>query len=1093
MIISDTSVKNKASVFVVVVLIIIMGTSSYIDLPREATPDVKIPYVFVSTGYTGVAPKDIETAITIPIEEKLKGLKNVKEIRSSSSEGNSSISIEFVTGTEIDDAVQWVKDKVDTAKRELPSDLEDDPSVFEINLSEMPIMALGIKAPMGLRQLKEFAEDLKDDIEAIPGVLEVDLVGGLEREIHIEVDPDLLAVYGIPFNVLYSVVSGENQNVSGGNIAMGDGRYQIRVPGEFKNVEDFKNLIVTTVEDSPVYLRDIAVIKDSFKDITSKSKLNFKDSINLYIKKRVGENIIYITDAVKALIDEQEPSFPAGLDITVVMDQSNMIRFMLEDLENNIITGFLLVLLVLMFAMGFRNALLASIAIPLSMALSFSILYFMDITLNMVTLFSLILALGMLVDNAIVIVENIYRFTSQGVPRAQAAMRATGEVAWPVIASTATTVAAFIPLLYWGGLMGEFMKYLPITLITTLSSSLFVAMVINPTFCSVFVKTRSDGHGKTEQEIIDAGEKPLQGGGWIIRSYDWVLRVSLKNRLAVLLSAVLLLVLLTSTWILRTGIERPVEFFPSIDPESCYINIDPPEGMDMAALESIATEVQDRLQRWENVPERFREDIARPPELSKHAVKKWQKFMKEEGLQDEERISDLQNVRFAYTRLSTHIGSRMFAGAGLSNHIGVQFYDFEGRPEKSASTMERIRSRIKGIAGAEIFIAEQEHGPPTGKPINIEISGDDFDVLGQIAEKVKWVVSQVPFVEDVEDTFVKGAPTIELIVDRKRAAMFGITTGLIGTTIKTAINGWNVSTYREGDEDYDIFVRVTDAYRKDVDILRKLFLPTPRGLVPLSDLVTINYIGGLGTINRIDHRRVVTVMADVDENKMPGAVARMIATKMLRRFELPAGYSVQFTGEQTEQADAEAFLKKAFMIALSLVFIVLVIQFNSVFNAGIIMFSVILSLGGIFLGLAVADIPFGIIMTGIGVISLAGVVVNNAIVLLDYTNHLLQRGYNLTDSVINAARTRFRPVMLTAITTILGLLPMITGVTYDFKNWQLVTESQSQQWWFSMAIAVAFGLAVATVLTLVVVPTIFHLVTDMKYRFQRLMKKSIKG
>ena len=662
MIISDTSVKNKASVFVVVVLIIIMGTSSYIDLPREATPDVKIPYVFVSTGYTGVAPKDIETAITIPIEEKLKGLKNVKEIRSSSSEGNSSISIEFVTGTEIDDAVQWVKDKVDTAKRELPSDLEDDPSVFEINLSEMPIMALGIKAPMGLRQLKEFAEDLKDDIEAIPGVLEVDLVGGLEREIHIEVDPDLLAVYGIPFNVLYSVVSGENQNVSGGNIAMGDGRYQIRVPGEFKNVEDFKNLIVTTVEDSPVYLRDIAVIKDSFKDITSKSKLNFKDSINLYIKKRVGENIIYITDAVKALIDEQEPSFPAGLDITVVMDQSNMIRFMLEDLENNIITGFLLVLLVLMFAMGFRNALLASIAIPLSMALSFSILYFMDITLNMVTLFSLILALGMLVDNAIVIVENIYRFTSQGVPRAQAAMRATGEVAWPVIASTATTVAAFIPLLYWGGLMGEFMKYLPITLITTLSSSLFVAMVINPTFCSVLVKTRSDGPGKTEQEIIAAGEKPLQGGGWIIRSYDWVLRVSLKNRLAVLLSAVLLLVLLTSTWILRTGIERPVEFFPSIDPESCYINIDPPEGMDMAALESIATEVQDRLQRWENVPERFREDIARPPELSKHAVKKWQKFMKEEGLQDEERISDLQNVRFAYTRLSTHIGSRMFAG-----------------------------------------------------------------------------------------------------------------------------------------------------------------------------------------------------------------------------------------------------------------------------------------------------------------------------------------------------------------------------------------------------------------------------------------------
>lgn len=1072
-----------------VLLIVILGTVSYIDLPREATPDVKIPYVFVSTGYTGVAPKDIETSITIPIEDKLKGLKNVKEIKSSSAEGASSISVEFVTGTEIDDAVQWVKDKVDMAKRELPSDLEDDPAVFEINLSEMPIIALGLKGPMGLRQLKEIAEDFKDEIEAIPGVLEVDLVGGLEREIHIEVDPDLLAVYGIPFNVLYQVVTGENQNVSGGNIAMGDGRYQLRVPGEFKNVEEFRNLIVTIVEDSPVYLRDIAVIKDSFKDITSKSKLNSKDSINLYIKKRVGENIIYIADAVKVLLEEHKLTFPAGLTVTVMMDQSEMIRFMLEDLENNIITGFLLVLLVLMFAMGFRNALLASIAIPLSMALSFAILYFIDITLNMVTLFSLILALGMLVDNAIVIVENIYRFTSQGVPRMRAAMRATGEVAWPVIASTTTTVVAFLPLLWWGGLMGDFMRYMPITLITTLSSSLFVALVINPTFCSLFIKSvKQTGRPRSEEEILAAGEKPLQGGGWIIKSYEYILRKSLESRMAMLVSSVLLLVLLTSVWLFRTGIERPVEFFPSVDPETCYVNIEPPEGMDLEALEAIASQVEDRLRSFEAVPEKFFSEKVKPPVLSPRAEKKFAAYLEEEGLADQEKVSDLQNIKFIYTRLSTRLESKMFmGGGGLSNHIGVQFQDFEGRPEKSSDTIERIRARLKGIPGAQITVAQQEEGPPTGAPINIEVSGDDFEILGLIAEKVKMVVSQVPYVKEVEDDFQKGAPTIELIVDRKKAALFGITTGMIGTTIKTAISGWNVSTYREGDDDYDIFIRVADAYRKDVDILRKLFLPTPRGLVPLSDLVTINYIGGLGAINRINHRRVVTVKGDVDETKIPGAVARMIAQKMLQKFDLPPGYTLKFTGEEAFQTDSEAFLKKAFMIALFLVFIVLVIQFNSILNAVIIMFTVILSLGGIFLGLAMANIPFGIIMTGIGVISLAGVVVNNAIVLLDYTNHLLDRGHCLTEAVVNGAKTRFRPVMLTAITTILGLLPMITGVSYNFKKWEFMTASQSQQWWFSMAIAVAFGLAVATMLTLVVVPTIFHLVTDLKQRARRLV------
>jgi len=1093
MTVSDFAIKNRASVLVLTLMIIIFGFYSYMSLPREAAPDVHIPYIFISTSYRGVAPKDIETSVTTQIEDKLTGIKNVKEIKSSSSYGISSISVEFTSGTNTDDALQWVKDKVDLAKKDLPADLESDPVVFEVNLSEMPIMTLGLTGDTSMRELKNIADDLKDEIEAIPGVLEVDISGGLEREIHIEVDPDLLATYGIPFSALYSAVKSENQNVSGGSISMGDGKYQVRVPGEFKSVEDFKNVVVTTINGSPVYLRDIAEIKDSYKDITSISSFDYKPSINIDIKKRSGENIIYITDAVKKLLKEEKDKFPEGVSVVPVMDRSIQINSMVHDLENNIITGFLFVLIVLLFAMGFRNALLASIAIPMSMLLSFSILQFMGITLNMVTLFSLILALGMLVDNAIVIVENIYRFSSQGVPRFKAAMIATNEVSIPVIASTATTVFAFIPLLWWPGIMGDFLKYLPITLITTLSASLFVALIINPVFCSFFIKAPSNTKThRSEEDILKAGESPLMVYGKIIGTYEYTLKKCLKNRGVVIVSSVLILFLLIFFWVFRTGIRKPIEFFPSTDPSTIYINFDVAEGTDIDSLQKIVGQVENRIKSYDNIPEKYRNELAKAPDLTKDQKKKYDEYRKENGYENDKSVSDLQNIRFIFSNVTTMTGGgKAFKNVSLPNHIGVQFYDFEGRVEPSSVTIERIRARLNGIAGANITIGKQSKGPPTGQPVNIEISGDNFFVLGEIAAKVRGIISKIPHIKDIEDDYVKGVPTLELIVDRKKAGLYGVTSGMIGSTIRTAFNGWNISTYRENNDDYDIYVLVKKKYRKDMNLLKKLFIPTQKGLVPLSDLVKIKYTGGYGSIIRIDGKRVVTVKADVNADKLPGAVARMIAKKLLSGTELPKGYSMKFTGESKDQEDAQAFLSKAFMIALFLVSFVLVLQFNSVLHTGIIMISVIFSLGGIFLGLGLANIPFGVIMTGIGVISLAGVVVNNAIVLLDYTNQLRERGYDLTEAVIAGARTRFRPVLLTAVTTILGLIPMITGISFDFTKMKLMLVSESSQFWYSMAVAVSVGLTVATFLTLILIPVVYHLTTEISEKLHGRIIKHI--
>ncbi len=1078
MILSNTAVNKRTAVLVLSLILIVFGVYCYNVLPRESAPDITIPNVFVSTDYRGVSPTDMETSVTIEIEKKLKGIDGVKKIQSVSSEGHSSINIEFVTGVDISDALQDVKDKVDEAKNDLPSDLDSDPSVYEVNFSEIPIVVYSLSGTEGLAVLKEIADDLKDAIEAIPGVLEVVVTGGLEREIRVEVNTEKLAYYGLSIPIFQQILRSENQNTSGGAIRMGDGRFQLRVPGEFQTPSEIYGLVMGTHNGRPIYLKDIAEVVDDYKEETSRSRLNGLSAVNISIKKRSGENIIAISDAIDDLIEEQKYSWPADTAITKVMDEAKNIRNMVADLENNILSGLVLVVVVLFFALGLRNAVLVSLAIPFSMLLSFTVLYLLDITLNMVVLFSLTLALGMLVDNAIVIIENIYRYMEQGVPRTEAAKRATSEVAYPVIGSTLTTLAAFSPMLFWPGIMGEFMSYLPLTLIVTLSSSLFVALVINPAFASLFMKTKGAQAGEmSAAEIEAAGEKPIAVAGRILTTYTRTLSYALKHPYAVIGLSFCLLVLLIEAWMFAVGIEKPIEFFPDIQPKSMYVNVDVPEGADIEFIDRIMKRIEMAVagSAGENM---FTSDA----DAAYHQALTPKEHEKATG-ETFSGPSDQENIENIYVKAVTSGGGGSVFDQNSPNHVGIQFLDLADRKTPTSETLDIIRERVKNIPGGRITVAVQEEGPPTGPPINIEISGNDLQILGEIAREIRANLTRIPHVKDVRDDFVEGTPAVRVLVDRQKAALFGLTTDMIGFALKTAYNGLDVSSFREGDDDYDITVQLPEKDRRVTDVLRELMVPTNTGeMVPLSTLATVEYGGSIGDIVRINNQRVVTVKANVDEAKIPGPVARAQAEKLLQQFPLPHGYTATFTGENQDQQESQDFLSRAFVIACFLIFLILVSQFNSVSQPFIIMTSVILSLGGAFLGLALFRQPFGIIMTGVGVISLAGVVVNNAIVLIDYINKLRDRGLAVKDAVIAAGATRLRPVILTAITTILGLIPMVTGVSYDFRNLAVSWVSESSQWWRSMAVVVIFGLIVATFLTLVVVPTLYSFFAGMNER-----------
>ncbi len=1015
MLISNAAIDRRSTVFALMLIILIVGIYSYIVLPRESTPDITVPYVLVVTTYEGVTPDDIESLITYPIERKLKGLKDVEKISSVSAEGSSMITIEFVPDVNIDNALQWVRDKVDQAKGDLPNDLENDPAVLEINLSEFPILMVAVSGEVDETVLKTVGEKLEDKIEEITGVLDVVLTGGREREIRVEFDPDRLYAYRISLNEVIQAIKQENVNIPGGSIDIGQGKYLLRIPGEFTNPDEIDNLVLTQRNGQVIYFKDVAKIVDSFEDRTSYARLNGNQSVSLAIKKRSGANIIEVADRVFALLAAADEMVPPGIELSVTFNQSKDIRRMVAELENNIITGLILVIAVLFMFLGLRNSIFVAIAIPFSMLLSFAVLQLMGITLNMVVLFSLILALGMLVDNAIVIVENVFRHMQEGHSNIKAAKIAAAEVGWPVISSTATTLCAFFPMTFWPGLMGEFMKFLPLTLIITLTASLFVALIINPTICGHFMSL-----GKKVKQENRPNNK-------FIVWYEKSLVYALKHRILVVFTSFILLFGIAAAYsILGHGIE----LMPEIEPNLAFVEIKAPEGANVNTTDRLAKAI---------------ESIAIPE----------------------------SDIRYVVTESGVSGGDGGSAQSNLSK-ISLDFIERDDRKEDSRVVLDRIRSTIAPIPGAEFKVEKQEEGPPTGAPVSVEISGDKIAVLDKLVNEVRLKIKDVAGLVDLKDDFSKAKPEIRIDVDREKASLLKLSTAEISAMVKAAISGTKLGVYREGEDEYDIIARMPADRRTSVADIENLLIPSADGSpIPLSTVATVHLGSGFGSIRHIDQKRVVTVSAETFGRNSNEVLLEV--QQRLTSMQLPSGYQINYSGEQEEQQKAAQFLSKAFIGAVLLIMLVLITQFNSLLHTLIVMTSVLLSLTGVFLGLMITATPFGIIMTGIGVISLAGVVVNNAIVLIDYINQLVNEGMDLNVALIRAGTVRFRPVLLTATTTILGLLPMAIGISFDFKTFTWIIGGESADWWGPMAVAVIFGLAFATILTLVVVPVLYSL------------------
>ena len=1021
MIITNVAVKNRITVGVLLALIVILGASSYVTLPREAAPDVQIPIVMVSTFYNGVSPEDIESSVTIKIENELAGLKGLKEISSYSAESVSTVVIEFMPKIIIEDALQYVRDRVDLAKPELPADAEE-PFIKEIDISEFPIMFVTISGPLAPGRLKSIADEIEDKIEAVSGVLDAQVSGVLEREIRLEIDADRVAAYGLTVPEILGLIPSEHLNISAGGLETEGTRFNVRLPAEFVDPVEMNRLVLTTRAGHPIYLTDVARVHDTFKDRESYSRLDGKDSITIGVKKRVGANIIEVADKVHEIVEEAQANAPAGVDFAVTSDMSEYVRSMVKDLENNIISGLVLVLAVLVLFMGLRTSMVVALVIPFSMLISFAVVQALGYTLNMIVLFSLVLSLGMLMDNAIVIVENIYRHIQLGYGKMEAATKGTAEVAWPVIASTATTVAAFSPLLFWPGIVGDFMKYLPITVIITLSSSLFVAMVISPTICSVI----GGGRG-----ALRKSERPH----WFVRAYRRVLEFSIQYGFVTLSLAVLLLVTLAIGYALWG---RGVEFFPTSEPERAMISIRSPQGTNIRESDRLAQIVEGRLATYRPGMER----------------------------------GELEHM---ITSVGSGGGAMLFGGGTSGPHVAsitMVFYDYEDRERPSTDVVAEARRALAGIAGAEISLEAEQHGPPTGAPVAIRVVGKDFKRLEQISQEAKRLIAGVPGLVNLRSDLEAARPELVFNVDRRRARLLAVDPKAIGLFLKTAIYGTQVGTYREFNDEYDITVRLPLRQRVRIDDLLRLQVPNAVGrAVPLSSLGEFTYQGGMGTITRIDRRRVVTLTGDA-EGRLANDVLADVRER-LQSLKLDTGYQLRFAGQQEEQKDARAFLSKALLVALLLILLILVTQFNSLLVPLVVMTTVVLSMVGVLSGLLACSLPFGIIMTGIGVISLAGVVVNNAIVLLDYTRQLRKRGMDLLEATLTAGQTRLRPVLLTAATTVLALIPMATGVSYDFHVMNWAMRSSMSLWWRGMAVAVIFGLAFATVLTLLVVPTLY--------------------
>ena len=1140
---STLSVKNRTTVFVLTLIILFAGITSYNSMPKESFPELVIPQIYVGVPYPGNSPADIEETITDPLEKEINGITGVDKLTSTSIQGYATIFVEFDFSVSPEEALRKVKDAVDKARgdKAFPKDLPQEPNIFEMNFSEFPIMNVNLSVDKNSenkatrKKLKEYAEMLEDKIENLTEISKVEIRGLPEKEVKVNVRPHDMAARKVSFYDIETAITAHNLNLSLGDILAGEQRKTLRVVGKYTNIEEMNRLIIKRERLQTVFLEDVADIVFEEQEPTSFAREFGEPVVMLDVVKRSGENLLAASDTIMALLaDAQATNLLDGAIYSITNDQSDKTRSSVDNLENSIISGVILVVLVLLFFLGLRNALFVGIAIPLSMFMAFMILGALGVSLNMIVLFGLILALGMLVDNGIVVVENIYRFMDEGEKPIQAAIHGVGEVAVPIIASTATTLAAFLPLAFWPGMMGEFMKYLPLTLIIVLGSSLFVALVINPVLAATFMYVDEKKVNKKKKLVLAFSTVAL---GLVLLL---VQKFTLGNLLVIfgLMTAVNLYILSPATkvfqekllpWMengykgfLTNALSKPktylggtfalllvsfvligaftpkVEFFPVNMPNYVNIFIEKPIGTDITATNKVALLVEKKVSKV----------------LEKYEIV-------EEGTGE--------NYNFLVASFIAQVGEgtsdpNQGPALGSTPHkarVTVSFEKFSERRDprtgdfvSTLDVMEDIRDAVEDVPGARITVDKDNAGPPRAKPINIELKGEDYEILFATAEKVKHFLDSKnvrgveSLVLDIENT----KPEIIIEIDKEAAERYDIKLNMIAGTIRTALFGKDVSKYKYDNEDYDIVVRMGDSYRYDIDALLDqviTFRDPSNGKVsqvPISSVASIKEQNSFSAVKRKDLDRIITISSNINK----GGNAQEVVVKLkkvMEGFDYPKDkMEISFTGEMEDQQKEMAFLSKALLMALALIIFIIVMQFNSVSTPAIVGTAVLLSLIGVLLGLVIFQMDFIIIMTMIGIISLAGIVVNNAIVLIDYTNLLIiarKEELNIEEEkylpineiikcTIEGGKTRLRPVLLTAITTILGLLPLATGLNINFFtmlsefNPQIYFGGDNSVFWGPMSWTIIFGLTFATFLTLIIVPVMYLLAAKLK---QKIVKR----
>lgn len=1118
------SIKNRTSIYLLIIFVSLVGVVQFVTLPKEQFPDIVIPTVFVQTINVGNSPKDIENLVTIPIEKQIKGITGakIKKIQSTSLQDFSAITVEFETDVKTDVAVQKVRDAVDKAKKDLPTDLTQEPNVQEISFSEFPIMYVNLSGDFDQMTLKKFADDAQDKLEELGEITRVDIVGAPEREFQINVDNFKMESAGITFSDIAGAVQRENIDISAGLLEVGNMKRTLQIKGQFKTKYDIEKVIVRNTGGAPIYLKDIATIKDTVKTSESYARLDGKNVVTLNIIKRAGENLIQTSDDVKKTVEEmKETIFPSNLDVVITGDQSKATRTSFNDLVNSIVIGFVLVLLILMFFMGVTNAFFVALSVPLSMFVAFlflpaaEMITGSDVTLNFIVLFALLFGLGIIVDDAIVVIENTHRIFMENkgkLSAVESAKMAAGEVFVPVLSGTLTTLAPFFPLLFWPGIIGKFMIYLPTMLIFTLTASLVVAFIMNPVFAVDFmVHAEEDHHLRKKSRVFrskaflipliagiffDLIHIPFVGNLLIFFALVVVLNTyvfdslihKFQNRVlpAIMFRYEKLLRWATAKWrpvwllvgtfgllvfsIVFFAIRKvPVEFFPSGDPNIIYVYLKLPVGTNVDYTDSVTRTVETKIMNVLNGPSGKKNPIVE---------------------------SVIANV--AVGASDPNSGDR--STQPNLGRVQVSFVEYEKRHGVSTEPyLDSIRSVVKGIPGVQISVAKEQNGPPTESPVNIEVSSEDFDALTSTAVSLKRYLDSlhVPGVEDLKMDVDLTNPEVTLSINRERAQIEGVSTAQIGQQIRTALFGQEVSKIKDNEDEYKIWVRNNEVQRQNLtDLLNMniVFRDMASGgqvkSIPISNVVDVDFTSTYGSIKRLNVKRVITLFSNVLSGYTPTDVNDKLALA-IKDFNKPQNVTIKQTGESEQQAETAAFLGKALAIALMLILFILVLQFNSVSKPVIILTEILFSIIGVLLGFAITGMSISVAMTGIGIVGLAGIVVKNAILVIDFADELRARGMKTREAVIEAGKIRIIPVLLTALAAIAALIPLGIGFNINFittfseLNPHIFFGGDSASFWKPLAWTIIFGLTFAFFMTLVMVPSMYLIAERLKRPMRR--------